>query len=449
MLSVNPELQKNLWLEAGPRRLILTPLILLAVFYLNVFPTGEVSSLGPISLFLYGLFVLVRGPWQTAESVAGEIRNRTWDFQRMSRISPEKMVLGKLLGANFLNWYVGIPAAAAFVVSIAPTTPPLEWVRVSLLFLFTGLLVHSLAFLLSLQFSRRERSGGRSGSFGIMVLGFLLGTQILNFGLKPEGVIPWYGLTPGAPLFIGLSAALFFLWFLFAAIRLMRLELERRGSFYLYPAFLVFSAVYLFGLFVTPGFPAESLRKGFLSVVLLMAAFFYFMIFAEEKNPVILKRLLIHWRSLARGQGMQDLPHWPVTLPFLFLSTLGTLVSPLFTTIPDLEPALWYPAVAVSLLVVRDCFLFVFFILNDRGRRVEGTIFLYLLIFYGIVPLLLLSAEQSFLLSLLWPLPSSMPLAGISGILLEGAGAALLIRYLWQKRKFLEHRDSPSPGPEM
>ena len=52
-------------------------------------------------------FVVLWGTRSAALSVVGEIRERTWDSQKLSSIGPSQMVWGKLFGATFANWFGG------------------------------------------------------------------------------------------------------------------------------------------------------------------------------------------------------------------------------------------------------------------------------------------------------------------------------------------------------
>jgi len=102
---MNPELQRNLWLEASPFRLVLIAgLVLLAFAAASVAPRG-IGSTSTVALALYWFFAVLWGTRSAALSVVAEIRERTWDGQKLSSIGPWEMVWGKLFGATSANWF--------------------------------------------------------------------------------------------------------------------------------------------------------------------------------------------------------------------------------------------------------------------------------------------------------------------------------------------------------
>ena len=69
---MNPELQRNIWLELTTRRMIAMPIILALIFTL---PFGNAT----LATFLYLGLTLFWGTRQAAEAVASEVAQRTWD----------------------------------------------------------------------------------------------------------------------------------------------------------------------------------------------------------------------------------------------------------------------------------------------------------------------------------------------------------------------------------
>jgi hypothetical protein len=116
---MNPELRRHLWLEFSPHRLIATP-ALIALVALLVVAMSDGYGLKPIAIAAaYGFMGLVMlwGTHNAAESMMEEVRNRTWDTQRMSSIEPWAMTWGKLAGATAFTWYGGAICLALFIVT--------------------------------------------------------------------------------------------------------------------------------------------------------------------------------------------------------------------------------------------------------------------------------------------------------------------------------------------
>ena len=89
--------------------------LLVAGLLLLVFSAESVSmaSAGPATIgqtaqLLYFFFTVLWGTRNAALSVVGEIRERTWDSQKLSSIGPAEMVWGKLFGATVQNWFGGL-----------------------------------------------------------------------------------------------------------------------------------------------------------------------------------------------------------------------------------------------------------------------------------------------------------------------------------------------------
>ncbi len=98
---MNPEFVRNLWLEAAPFRLALIAGVLLLVFAaLSVSPFGQSGNAAAIAQLLYWFVTVLWGTRAAGLSVVGEIRERTWDSQKLSAIGPVEMVWGKLVGAT-------------------------------------------------------------------------------------------------------------------------------------------------------------------------------------------------------------------------------------------------------------------------------------------------------------------------------------------------------------
>jgi len=104
---MNPELRRNLWLELSTHRLVAMPAVLFLVFVLfasrNVGDWAEIVFTTAVGLFI--VIVPLWGTYKAAESVTDEVRDRTWDWQRLSALDPWRMTWGKLAGATAFTWY--------------------------------------------------------------------------------------------------------------------------------------------------------------------------------------------------------------------------------------------------------------------------------------------------------------------------------------------------------
>ena len=98
---MNAELRRYVWLELTTFRLIATPVIVAIVVFLIVASVGEApwDIIASASLAAYSLCVFIVGSARAFSSVTEEVRDRTWDFQRMSALPPWSLAVGKIVGA--------------------------------------------------------------------------------------------------------------------------------------------------------------------------------------------------------------------------------------------------------------------------------------------------------------------------------------------------------------
>lgn len=85
---MNPELLRNLWLEATPFRLAQIVGLLVVVLALASAAPQNIMTPQGAATTLYWFFVVLWGTRNAALSVVGEIRERTWDGQKLSAIGP-------------------------------------------------------------------------------------------------------------------------------------------------------------------------------------------------------------------------------------------------------------------------------------------------------------------------------------------------------------------------
>ena len=124
-MKSNPELQRNLWLEITPYRLVSMPLIIAAVAYLAFVSDGYHlgTSVASATVGLFFVISLIWGTKLAAETVMNEIRDHTWDGQRMSVLTPWELTCGKLFGSTLYTWYGGAICLVLYLAAAATTAP--------------------------------------------------------------------------------------------------------------------------------------------------------------------------------------------------------------------------------------------------------------------------------------------------------------------------------------
>ena len=312
---MNPEFERNLWLEASPRRIAWAAVALGVIYGLTAMSAQRV--LGP-ALATCGVVVavvcgMIWGARAAGGAVLNEIGDRTWDFQRLSALEPWAMTWGKLFGATSLAWLCALTGLVVTGLALGWTGRE-DAVTTPLFVGLTALLLQAICMAAALVGVRKARAEGRTarsaGVAGGLVIGVLLlfgvatsesfqhgaGLSDLTRIFASSGVVAWWGLTVPATTFRMLTVAAFAAWAMAGAWRLMRLELQMQNLPSVWPAFLVFLTAFTGGLvYPTNGLPAAQLTGALVCALCAYAA-----AFAEPADRVRLRQFAIAAR---RGIG--------------------------------------------------------------------------------------------------------------------------------------------------
>ncbi len=123
---LTPEFHRNLWLRVSPFRLAAVPVVIALMVWIafNLSTSGSLAeSLMNASLTGYFFVTLVWGTYEAAAALPNEVKDKTWDFQRMSPLSPGQLAFGKLFGSTSFVWYIGAILLAIFVCSYSQYAP--------------------------------------------------------------------------------------------------------------------------------------------------------------------------------------------------------------------------------------------------------------------------------------------------------------------------------------
>lgn len=233
LLSFNPELQRGLWLELTPSRLIATPIVIVLLFagaYAEMAPSLAVT----IDKSVIWLLLVLWGSRLAAESVGDEVTGRTWDVQRLSAQSPWGLTLGKLCGGTAYAWYGAAICGLALVIMQSPDSG-----QILARSILAGLTAQSVAFFIMLVLHRFDLQGRRAHTTLAQIGGIILSWKAGAFSSLPitysgagqpfapamPDSIGWYGLgLDPATLTVALQL-LSVGWVIFGSMRLMRREL--------------------------------------------------------------------------------------------------------------------------------------------------------------------------------------------------------------------------------
>lgn len=434
---MNPEFQRNLYLEFSFARLIGMPVFLLFIFTLSYFINEQKfdEETADVAIWLYVFMVLFWGARQAAESIFDELRNRTWDIQKTSAISPWSLTWGKLFGSTLFNWYGGIFCLLVYIA----TTPDSKPVFITVSYAIgSGLLVHALSLLVGLFALRKKQPFNSSISylFVLFVLFFIAG---MVFGSESDSfkTIHWYSFEIESKIFGLISLALACGWSIIGIYRLLAQELQIRTLPWVWLLFSGFLIIYSHGLIMGSNHNGGSTQLEQLSspAFLMLTDFAigslltYSLILMDENNPMLIRRLWLYAREEKWQRFLEETPCWFISLLLVLPASLYLSVSfPVETT----EKLHFYPLPAF-LLMIRDIALVLFFNYAANPKRALGLSVLYLTFLYWIIPAIFIEAGADMIAALFLPLFSEN--TGLSIILASAqvAFVGYLLFNRWQK----------------
>ena len=396
---MNPEFQRNLWLEASPRRIAWAGVVLALVFGAVAFVTaneggGTARALGATGMFVFVICALLWGARAAGTAVLAEIADRTWDFQRLSALTPWAMTWGKLFGATGLAWMCGLAGMLVLILSaLADGRADRSWTLAFILAL--AVLVQAISMAAALIGVRKARAEGRvarsGGVVGGLIVGFLLlssiasssgfqhglGTAGLGELFSSNGEVRWWGLVLPNDAFRAIAVAAFAAWALAGAWRLMRLELQMQNAPLVWPAFLAFLAAFTAGFMIDGG-----LSNGLLAGAMAVALCAYAAGFAEPADRVRLRQFA---GALKRGELDRASPMTPATLPPVILAALLVIAGLASAEPTRLGPTLEAgQAMALIAFMCRDLGVVAFFRFGPRPQRGDFGAVVALALLYGI-----------------------------------------------------------------
>ena len=432
---MNPELQRHLWLEFSPHRLIATP-ALIALVTLLIVVASDGSALGAIATAAgYGFLMLVVlwGTHNAADSILEEVRGRTWDTQRMSSIGPWAMTWGKLAGATSFTWYGGSMCLALFVVAGAGRLE-IPVFRTAAVMLVGSLLLHATALNAALIGSKRAVSQRAPGALVFLLLALVLLGPAIGVVTEARGVLLWWGARLPQIDFILASLIVFAAWAVFGAYRSMCGELQSRKLPWALPAFLAFMAVYLGGFFAYRETrlvgPLEAVLACGLGVSVVVE---YMLLFSERSGPMTLRRLEARAERGQWRRALEELPGWPIALAMaltcasvLFLLPGGESAAPLHR--------IGSAGLGLALFALRDAALLHIFAFARQPKRVEAVTLLYLGLLYWLIPALLDAMGAELLARIVLPhIFAEKSGMAIAVIAVQAALAVAIATWRWRR----------------
>jgi hypothetical protein len=343
---MNPELQRNLWLEASPFRLALIAGLLLLVFAAGSVAPSQLMTTSGAALGLYWFFAVLWGTRSAALSVVAEIRERTWDSQKLSSIGPWTMVWGKLLGATAANWFGALVCLPFILWPVWRDDGAGAALLYGVILLSLGVFAQAVALLSSLVLIHRQTGNWRLDTFLCQVAGvgaafayYSLWSSIRAFEQSGTTTLLWWGHDFTLGSFHLVSLLLFLGWALIGCWRAMRSELRFANGPYVWLAYLAYVAIYSAGFESVIGprlqervqAPADSIPLLLAELTVMASA--YSMAFLEPKDPVRLRWLSEQIRAGRFYSAFLAMDSWMLSYGASLL--LGLILAARWAMVPE------------------------------------------------------------------------------------------------------------------
>lgn len=446
---MNPELQRNIWLELSPLRILMMPPLLALVFLLAVLLNESNDQLVEILTWtaatLLGLFT-VWGASRAFNSIDEEIKERTWDFQKMSPMSAWSMTWGKLLGSTIYAWYGAGICLVVFVLSGLQLSTPYYVFSAMYLYLAGSIGFHALCILSAIDsHSQRRDSSSDASGFKIILMMASLCFLIPVFKVFKtifygnSSPLLWHGTELAGIPFLLVWATVFSVWFVFGAYRVMRSELMYEVAPRAWIAFLVLVVIFISGF--DSVFSSEyTSGVGYILLVASAVALSgtYIMLLRERIDVVSLRRL---FRSIPTSDFWllrTNMPRWFASL--VFCLTVATVHYGLyfFSFFKSSERAALLSALPliVCLMAIRDLIVLMLIRISEaRKGRHFFWFFVSFILLYVLFPLILAQISDGALLQLFFPWLATSAVTGLTiALLWSGVSLTSFVVY-WRARQ--------------
>lgn len=466
MIIVNPEFHRHIWLNFSPFRLITMPIVLALTIYLFSNYTEQIWQIAIFfpAVWTYFVVIFLWGNYEAASTSSKEIGLNTWDFQKMSSISPWELTIGKLFGATSYAWYSGIILLIIIAFSynyihgfpvfrdlyeVYPTAfKPIIYL------IFSGVMGHAVALLLSIDSLRRKGKPGFGIPFigGFLTSSFVL-TVTMGFDFKSHTLsqtaeIYWSGMSFGTHQFVIASLIYFFVWTVIAIQRNLRHELQYKNSPAVLLVFLITLCAYFSGLLDnipnnTVEYESKIITAKLMVCFAILMPCLYLTLFMEANNYPKYTRWIYSLKGKEWKRVFEQTPAWLGVFILLIPTYIGVNIGIL--NLPDLEQSpfgnqlsIFSLTTALLLFTARDGLIFHSILCGRIENHKSYVLILFYLLAYGLIPFTVFSAiddketyEQAILY--FYPLGGASFHEGCLPVLVQVVLAYLIFRKSIQK----------------
>ena len=418
LTSKNPEFQKNIWLELSMQRLIMMPLIIIVLLILLSvsIPNCDFENLASFSYVGLVIILLLWGSKVAHDNIISEYNERTWDWQRMSILSPYQLLIGKMFGAPIYNWYGGFICFIFYVffeiASEKGNFIDLGINSLSFLMLVITLMASSIMFALVRIRKGSARNKLKSGQIIFVLIIFGLSTLSDSF-YKIMNVDNYQTVRPFLTRKL-IENTFYAIWAVVGLHQAFRHELNYKNSAKLWYLFILTSSVFK-GVMSCYQFNDFTYLSNFILFSFLIHAIVisYGLLVFEMKDLTQFRILLKNIKEKNFRFLSYNAPLWVLTFPLIFV---GLLLNWIFFSSKMLShehndmmneafqamfsnsrsiPISFFDTFSLMLatffFVIRDFSLMLFLNFNSKNRRADTAFLLYLFLLYFVFPLISMS----------------------------------------------------------
>ncbi len=410
----NPEFKKYLWLELTNQRLLVlfTAIIGIILCVIASYSGAEgeqiFSVLSKVSLLGYFFLTIIWGSKLVSESIITEINDKTWDWQKMSSLTPLQLMVGKLFGSSIYTWLGSLLCLFCYFGSSFFMENAEKELRFGLVIVVIGLLSHSLALMWSLWVVGKNVVKKKlKANFFIFFIVLFISTYLMfnSFSTNLSTLnVRWYHIDFKFLNFFIFVLFYFYVWSLVGLYRKFRHEMQFRNSSKVWIAFLFSCLLFKIGLLIH--FDLISIIEKALLILIsasfLGVFFFYFLFFTETKNLIQIRKVTNTMQSKKYLNLDYEAPLWLVTFGFALFFLLITGIFSFFVPVNQLVTekitkdystlGLCFGAI---ICLVRDFMFVIWFILQNKSPKSEGLALTILILFYTVIAYLLFSVTGS------------------------------------------------------
>lgn len=400
---LNPEFQRNIWLEISPKRLLLM-LVVLAIIYVLVVYNDPSATVTLMLVFgaIGALFVIGWGSLTVMQSINHEVIERTWDQQRLSTLSAWQMAWGKLLGASIYTWFGGfICALVVLASSFMGNHDPARTIIYVTATIIAAAGFHSWIMALRLHTLDVHLQSSSTVTRNLFILLFFLQWGIgLVFWLQRDtdsGLGQWWGVQLGFPSLILLLSIFALALGLLALWRSMLTQLMVRTIPWAWALGCIILGVILAGFFDYAA--ASFFWMAWVVIIAVIASYFAF--FTEKKQAINWRAVVFYAQQKRYKRMLQNLPLWVVSwvLALLFTAIYSVYVSAANLSGFKTETLVYYSARPVLWMLLlhalRDAGIFLFFAWRNTSRKPIGMAVLTYFMLSCVFPIFLRMGSDS------------------------------------------------------